>query len=62
LVWVPNADFDSFVLVDDSGALLAKGKPTGYLPSMQDRMMNYRLVQGSKYAHVADEIAAGSAK
>jgi len=60
LVWVPNAEFDRFVLVDDDGGLLAKGSPSGDLPSLRDRVMNYRLVQGSKYAHAADEIAADS--
>jgi hypothetical protein len=59
LVWAPNDNkFDTFVLVDDDGAELARGKPTGRLPSLQDRMMNYRLVTGSKYAKVVDEISS----
>eukprot|EP00577_Skeletonema_sp_RCC1716_P022040 CAMPEP_0113393574 /NCGR_PEP_ID=MMETSP0013_2-20120614/11975_1 /TAXON_ID=2843 ORGANISM="Skeletonema costatum, Strain 1716" /NCGR_SAMPLE_ID=MMETSP0013_2 /ASSEMBLY_ACC=CAM_ASM_000158 /LENGTH=217 /DNA_ID=CAMNT_0000277211 /DNA_START=76 /DNA_END=724 /DNA_ORIENTATION=+ /assembly_acc=CAM_ASM_000158 len=28
LVWVPNEQYDTFVLVDDDGKLLAKGKPS----------------------------------
>ena len=58
LVWVPNENFDTFVLVDDDGVELAKGSPTGRLPSKQQRMMNYQLVQGSKYAIAADKIAS----
>jgi hypothetical protein len=58
LVWVPD-DFTSFVLVDDAGNLLAQGKPSeGPLPDIRQRSMNYRLVQGSKYAKEADQIAA----
>ena len=41
------------------GKLLAKGKPTGALPSMRERQMNYKLVEGSKYATEADKIAKG---
>ena len=58
LVWCPTENFDRFVLVGDDGGLLAKGSPKGDLPAMRERVMNYRLVQGSKYAHAADEIAA----
>merc|ERR1712127_867820 len=38
LVWAPNNNgkFDTFVLVDDDGVELARGKPTGRLPSLQD--------------------------
>lgn len=50
LVWVPNERFDTFVLVDDSGKLLAKGKPTIGLPALSERKMNYQLMAGSKYA------------
>lgn len=57
LVWVPNDNFDRFVLVDDDGSLLAQGKPTGPIPSLREREMNYRLVSGSKYAKEADTIA-----
>lgn len=58
LVWVPNESYDTFVLVDDDGKLLAKGKPTpGGLPPLRERQMNYRLVQGSKYARAADLLA-----
>lgn len=60
LVWVPNADFDSFVLVDDEGKELARGKPSGRLPALNQRQMNYRIVAGSKYAKVAAEIANGN--
>jgi hypothetical protein len=58
LVWVPNQDFDEFVLVDDEGGLLARGKPTGRLPQLRQRQMNYRIVAGSKYSKVVHEIAA----
>ena len=60
LVWVPNDNFDMFALVDDDGNELARGKPRGDLPALRERLMNYRLVQSSKYAHVVDEIAANS--
>ncbi len=53
LVWCPPA-FTTFVLVDDGGALLTRGKPRGDLPHMRERSMNYQLVQGSKYAVEAD--------
>lgn len=59
LVWVPNENFDSFVLVDDDGKLLAQGKPTGSLPMLRERQMNYRIVAGSKYATEAEMIARG---
>ncbi len=59
-MWVPNSEFDMFVIVDDAGDLLAKGHPKGELPALRERVMNYRVVQGSKYAHAADEIAAES--
>lgn len=59
LVWVPNDNFDTFVLVDDDGKPLATGKPSSLedLPPLRERVMNYRLVQGSKYAREADLIA-----
>jgi hypothetical protein len=57
LIWVPK-DFTSFVLVDDNGELLAHGHPTGSLPSIHERMQNYALVAGSKYAVAADQLAA----
>lgn len=58
LVWVPNDDFDTFVLVDDDGKLLATGKPApGGLPLMRERRLNYQIVQGSKYAREADRLA-----
>jgi hypothetical protein len=55
LVWCPPR-FTSFVLVDDSGKLLAHGTPTGQLPDERERMMNYALVRGSKYARAADTL------
>jgi hypothetical protein len=61
LVWVPNERYDTFVLVDDDGNLLARGKPLdgpAGLPPLRERQMNYRIVQGSKYARAADDIAS----
>lgn len=60
LVWVPNANFDKFVLVDDDGKELARGSPSGQLPHIRQRQMNYELVRGSKYSRVVDQIAFGS--
>ena len=41
------------------GNFLAEGKPLpGGLPPLRERQMNYRIVQGSKYARVADERAS----
>ena len=60
MVWVPNDNYDTFVLVDDNGDLLAKGTPSdgpGALPGLRERMTNYKLVKGSKYAVEADTIA-----
>lgn len=58
LVWVPNSNFDSFVLVDDQGKLLAHGTNiTEGLPHIAERQMNYRMVAGSKFAREADRIA-----
>lgn len=60
LVWVPNDNFDEFVLVDDDGKLLAHGKPNdgdGNLPPLRERQMNFRVVQGSKYASEATKAA-----
>mmetsp|Transcript_4265 Transcript_4265/g.4922 ORF Transcript_4265/g.4922 Transcript_4265/m.4922 type:complete len:269 (-) Transcript_4265:170-976(-) len=56
LVWCPNTEFKAFVLVDDAGNLLNTGVPTGRLPPMPERVMNYKLVQGSKYAKAAEEV------
>jgi len=58
LVWVPPT-FSEFVLVDDEGRLLRRGKPTGSLPSERARKGNYKLVDGGQYAKIADAIAAG---
>lgn len=57
LVWCPTETFDMFVLVDDDGKELAQGKPMGQLPSLRERMVNYKIVAGSKYATAADNIA-----
>jgi hypothetical protein len=54
LVWCPPT-FSTFVLVDDDGLLLAAGTPSGDLPPPRDRALNYRLVEGSKYAAEADK-------
>ena len=59
LVWCPTESFDIFVLVDDEGKELAHGKPTGRLPSLQERQVNYKVVAGSKYAVAAEKIARG---
>lgn len=58
MVWVPNDNLDMFVLVDDEGNELARGKPTGQLPPLRQRQMNYDVVRGSKYSKVVDEIAS----
>ncbi len=61
LVWVPNANYDSFVLVDDDGQLLAMGKPSdgpAALPSRREREQNYQIMRGSKYATVAESLAS----
>jgi len=52
LVWCPGQDsaYSTFALVDDDGKLLKYGSPGGVLPSLRDRMMNFQLVEGSKYA------------
>ena len=54
LVWCPPT-FEKFVLVDDDGALLATGCPTSGLPDARQRVANYGLVRGSKYATEADK-------
>ena len=63
LVWVPNESYDTFVLVDDEGKLLAKGKPSDgpeALPRLGERQMNYQIMKGSKYSTVADALAMNS--
>mmetsp|Transcript_16287 Transcript_16287/g.38687 ORF Transcript_16287/g.38687 Transcript_16287/m.38687 type:complete len:249 (+) Transcript_16287:20-766(+) len=60
LVWTPP-HFTSFVLVDDSGAYLNHGSPTGALPDVRSRTSNYNLVKGSKYAREAEALADRSA-
>eukprot|EP00629_Pelagomonadales_sp_RCC1024_P013199 CAMPEP_0119294368 /NCGR_PEP_ID=MMETSP1329-20130426/47858_1 /TAXON_ID=114041 /ORGANISM="Genus nov. species nov., Strain RCC1024" /LENGTH=192 /DNA_ID=CAMNT_0007295255 /DNA_START=232 /DNA_END=806 /DNA_ORIENTATION=- len=46
LVWSPKDDYQSFVLVDDEGALLASGTPQPPLPQLSQRKMNYDVVRG----------------
>ncbi|KAJ1460164.1 hypothetical protein M885DRAFT_23596 [Pelagophyceae sp. CCMP2097] len=60
LVWSPADDFKSFVLVDDAGKLLAAGTPSPPLPQMKQRQMNYQVVQGSKYATEAENLACAA--
>jgi hypothetical protein len=57
-------DFLSLFLVHiafpPDGNLLATGKPSSPmsdLPPLRERQTNYRLVQGSKYARAADQLA-----
>jgi len=65
LVWSPSlqSTYDTFVLVDDDGKELARGTPketkNSRMPSMRERQVNYKLVAGSKYGIVAEQIAAG---
>jgi hypothetical protein len=56
LVWVPGPadDFARFVLVDDEGAELASGVPTGSVPARREREYNYRMLEGGRYARAAD--------
>mmetsp|Transcript_34658 Transcript_34658/g.136591 ORF Transcript_34658/g.136591 Transcript_34658/m.136591 type:complete len:256 (-) Transcript_34658:1629-2396(-) len=56
LVWIPST-FTSFVLVDDAGNLLATGHPKGTLPPIDERRTNFRVVQGSKFATAAADLA-----
>mmetsp|Transcript_36937 Transcript_36937/g.84682 ORF Transcript_36937/g.84682 Transcript_36937/m.84682 type:complete len:228 (-) Transcript_36937:326-1009(-) len=57
LVWCPPS-FESFVLVDDDGAFLNSGTPTGQLPPLMQRRLNFELVKGSKYAVEASRVGA----
>mmetsp|Transcript_69020 Transcript_69020/g.225035 ORF Transcript_69020/g.225035 Transcript_69020/m.225035 type:complete len:258 (-) Transcript_69020:87-860(-) len=58
LVWVPPK-FEEFVLVDDEGRELKRGRPTGQVPHISARQSNFALVKGGKYAQAAEAIAAG---
>merc|ERR1719238_1412871 len=49
LVWCPPA-FATFVLVDDDGNWLTSGTPSGAMPRLSERQLNFKLVAGSKYA------------
>lgn len=55
LVWCPPS-YASFVLVDDDGKLLNSGTPTGQLPQLGERKLNFNLVKGSKYAVEAEKM------
>lgn len=61
LVWAPPS-FESFVLVDDAGKLLASGTPqkNSGLPDISERRRNFQLVEGSKYATEAVKFGASS--
>jgi hypothetical protein len=48
LVWIPP-EFNTFVLLDDSGRFITSGKPTRKLPHIEERRKNYEIVKGSKY-------------
>jgi len=63
LVWVPGtaADYTRFVLVDDKGGQLATGVPSGHIPMFRERMHNYEMLKGGRYATAADAYAAGPA-
>ena len=50
LVWCPTDGYRQFVLADDDGAVLARGRPSGELPSITERRRNYEAVRGSAYA------------
>ena len=54
LVWCPP-EFNTFVLVDDDGALLNAGNPSGELPPLMHRQRNFAEVDGSKYGVAAIE-------
>jgi len=58
MVWSPNEDYNTLVLVDDEGNLLNQGRPTGKLPPLRERQLNYEMVKGSKYARAASDQAA----
>jgi len=58
LVWVPVGGYTRFVIVDDAGAQLATGTPTGQIPAEQERKYNYEIVKGGRYAKAADAYAA----
>jgi len=56
LVWTPPL-FNAFVIVDDEGKLLNIGHPTGRsMPSLRERAMNYKVVEGSKYGAAARKV------
>jgi len=55
LVWVPP-NYNTFVLIDDSGNFLNKGTPKGNLPDISTRRKNFQLTIGSKYSKVAIDI------
>ena len=61
LVWAKATNYQSFVLVDDAGKLLNVGTPTGMLPAERERVMNYKVVAGSKYSVEADKLGSTGA-
>ena len=61
LVWCCPPKFETFVLLDDAGALLASGAPTGDLPSLQQRQSNYNAVGNGRYSRVVHEMAGKNA-
>lgn len=63
LVWCPEVAFESFVLVDDAGGLLAgPATPTGRLPHIRQREGNFKAVEGSKYSVEASNVTAQAVK
>jgi hypothetical protein len=60
LVWCPP-QFETFVLVDDAGKLLAKGTPQqgSGLPHIQQRQANFDIVRGGRYAAEAENHSPG---
>ena len=46
LIWLPS-DFDEFVLVDDDGTILKRGRNLNKeFPPKRERMMNWRVANG----------------
>ncbi|GMH60294.1 hypothetical protein TrVE_jg9583 [Triparma verrucosa] len=56
LVWCPPR-FEQFVLVDDEGLILNRGKGVGDgLPDLRERVRNFKEVEGGKYGRFAFEV------
>lgn len=67
LVWCPQKDFKTFVLVDDAGKLLTCGAPSAALPAYSERSRGYMMFEGTPLAagcaaadHAACQSAAAS--